>query len=256
MQFIYCFQAEWLKKKRSLASWLVIIGAFFTPAMLIIVKLVKNKTLNEINQSPKFWENHWMNSWESMSIFLLPIGIILASSLITQLEYKNNTWKQWHSTPQHYATMFFAKFTVILVMMLQFFLLFNIGIYLSAVIPGLFIKGVTYPAAPIPYAMFLKQNVLFFTACLPIIALQFLVCLQFKNFLVAVGGGLALWIASVAAISWKFGFTIPYIYGSLYFLKLGGRYKQDISIHGWAVGYFLIFTLLGYLLYATRNEKG
>ena len=31
MQFIHCFQAEWLKKKRSLASWLVVIGAFFTP---------------------------------------------------------------------------------------------------------------------------------------------------------------------------------------------------------------------------------
>jgi hypothetical protein len=256
MQFIHCFQAEWLKKKRSLASWLVLIGAFFTPAMLIIVKLVKNKTLNEINKSPKFWENHWMNSWESMAIFLLPIGIILASSLIAQLEYKNNTWKQWHSTPQHYATMFFAKFTVILVMMIQFFILFNIGIYVSGVIPGLLIKGVEYPAAPIPYAMFLKQNVSFFTACLPVIALQFLVCLQFKNFLVAVGGGLALWIASVAAISWKFGYIIPYIYGSLYFLKVGGRYKQDISIHGWALGYFLILTLLSYLLYVTKKEKG
>ena len=256
MQFIHCFQAEWLKKKRSLASWLVIIGALFTPAMLIIVKLVKNKTLNEINQSPRFWENHWMNSWESMAIFLLPIGIILASSLITQLEYKNNTWKQWHSIPQHYATLFFAKFTVILVMMIRFFILFNIGIYLSGVIPGLFIKGVEYPAAPIPYAMFLKQNAFFFTSCLPIIALQFLVCLQFKNFLVAVGGGLALWIASVAAISWKFGYIIPYIYGSLYFLKVGGRYKQDISIHGWALGYFLIITLLSYLLYVTKKEKG
>jgi hypothetical protein len=124
------------------------------------------------------------------------------------------------------------------------------------VIPGLFIEGVKYPAAPIPFTMFFKQNVLFFTACLPIIALQFLVCLQFKNFLVAVGGGLALWIASVAAISWKFGYTIPYIYGSLYFLKAGGRYKQDISIHGWALGYFIAITLLSYVLYATRKEKG
>ncbi|MGL6267164.1 MAG: hypothetical protein ACRC2O_04540, partial [Chitinophagaceae bacterium] len=65
MQFIHCFQAEWLKKKGSLASWLVIIGAFFTPIIIIIIKLIKRSTLKEINTSPKFWENHWMNSWES-----------------------------------------------------------------------------------------------------------------------------------------------------------------------------------------------
>ena len=145
MQFIYCFQAEWMKKKRSLASWLVIIGAFFTPVILIIVKLVHNKSLKENNSSPTFWEDHWMNSWESMAIFLLPMGIILAASLITQLEYKNNTWKQWHTTPQHFTTLYFAKLSVILVMMMQFFILFNLGIFLSGILPGFFVKGVPYP---------------------------------------------------------------------------------------------------------------
>jgi lantibiotic transport system permease protein len=165
MQFIHCFQAEWLKKKRSLASWLVVIGAFFMPAILILIKLIKNSTLKEINLSPKFWENHWMNSWESMAIFLLPLGIILSASLITQLEFKNNTWKQWHTTPQLYSTLFYAKLAVIIVMMFQFFILFNLGIYLSGVLPGLFIEGVPYPPEPIPYMMFLKQNVIFFIAC-------------------------------------------------------------------------------------------
>jgi len=256
MEFIHCFQAEWLKKKRSLASWLVIIGAFFTPSILILIKLIKSNTLREINMSPKFWENHWMNSWESMAIFLLPLGIILSASLITQLEFKNNTWKQWHTTPQHYTTLFMAKLAVIITMMLQFFILFNIGVYLSGVLPGLFIKGVPYPPEPIPYSMFLKQNINFFIACLPIIAFQYLISLQFKNFLVPVGSGIAFWIASVAAISWKYGYTIPYTYGSLYFLKIGGRYKQDINISGWAWGYFVAFTLLSYYFYVTKKEKG
>jgi hypothetical protein len=256
MQFIYCFQAEWLKKKRSLASWLVVIGAFFTPSMLILIKLIKSSSLKEINQSPKFWEKHWMNSWESMAIFLLPLGIILSASLITQLEFKNNTWKQWHTTPQHFTTLFLAKLAVIITMMIQFFILFNIGVYLSGVIPGLFIKGVPYPPEAIPYNMFLKQNVHFFIACLPIIAFQYLISLKFKNFLVPVGVGILLWVVSVAAISWNYGYTIPYTYGSLYFLKIDGRYKQDINILGWALGYFVAFTLLSYYLYVTKKEKG
>jgi lantibiotic transport system permease protein len=256
MQFIHCFQAEWLKKKRSLASWLVFIGAFFTPSILILIKLIKSSTLKGINMSPKFWENHWMNSWESMAIFLLPLGIILSASLITQLEFKNNTWKQWHTTPQLYSTLFFTKLVVIIVMMLQFFVLFNLGLYLSGVIPGLFIKGVPYPAEPIPYIFFLKQDITFFIACLPIIACQYLISLQFKNFLVPVGGGIILWIASVGSLTWKYGYTIPYSYGSLYFLKLEGRYKQDTNLYGWALGYFAVFTLLSYYFYLTKKEKG
>jgi len=256
MQFIYCFQAEWIKRTRSLSSWLVIIGAFLTPVILLSIKLIYYDRLKAANQNPDFWNIHWKNSWESMAIFLLPLGIILSASLITQLEYKNNTWKQWHTTPQKFTTVFFAKLAVILVMMVQFFILFNIGIYLSAIIPGFLVKGVSYPVGTIPYADFFKQNMIFFAACLPIISLQYLAGLHFKNFLVSVGCGIALWILSLASLPWKFSFTIPYTYTSLYFLRNTERFKQTASIEGWAFFYFIAFTIAGYILYVTKKEKG
>lgn len=52
--------------------------------------------------------------------FLLPMGLILATSLITQMEFRNNTWKQLHTTPQKYSTIFTAKFIVIIGLTLQF----------------------------------------------------------------------------------------------------------------------------------------
>ena len=116
MNFIYCFQAEWLKKKRSLSSWLIISGAFFTPIIVIIAKIVNSKSLYTTSIANDYWENIWRSSWESMSIFLLPMTVILTSSLITQLEYKNNTWKQLHTVPQRLTTIFFAKLFVIIVM--------------------------------------------------------------------------------------------------------------------------------------------
>src|SRR5215211_5387036 len=112
MNFALSFQSEWQKKKRSLSSWLVIIGAVFTPTIIFIYKLTRAKYIAQMNVSPTFWEDLWKSSWESMAIFLLPIGVILASSLITQLEYKNNTWKQLHTTPQSLTTIFFAKLAV------------------------------------------------------------------------------------------------------------------------------------------------
>ncbi|MEO6129980.1 MAG: ABC transporter permease [Ferruginibacter sp.] len=255
--FIYSFESEWLKKKRSLGSWLVIVGAFFTPVIIIIARLIRHTTLEGIYEKDNFWRSLWHSSWESMAIFLLPMGVIMATSLITQLEYKNNTWKQLHTLPLSYTTIFFSKLLVIVVMVLQFFILFNIGIYLSAVIPYMLVSGVHYPAANIPFAEILKEDLLFFIDCLPIIALQYLISLQFKNFLLPIGIGFGLWMGSISALSWKFGYLIPYTYSMLNFLKDGNKAATPgINIHYLAIGYFIIFTIVSYWLYVRKNEKG
>ena len=135
LSFIHSFQSEWLKTRRSLASWLVVCGAFFTPVIIIIARLMHHDRLANLYGEKGFWNQLWESSWESMAIFLLPVGVVLTTSLVTQLEFKNNTWKQLHTMPLSMTTIFFAKLSVILVMLLQFFILFNTGIYLSALIP-------------------------------------------------------------------------------------------------------------------------
>ncbi len=259
LSFIHSFQSEWLKTRRSLASWLVLCGAFFTPLIIIVARLVHHDTLPKLYASDGFWNQLWRNSWESMAIFLLPVGVVLATSLVAQLEFKNNTWKQLHTVPLSFTTIFFAKLSVILVMLLQFFVLFNIGIYLSALIPYLLVSGVPYPKASIPWMACLKQNGYFFLDCLPIVALQYLISMQFKNFLVPVGVGFLLWIAALGGISWKYGYWLPYTYCMFNYLKgqTGGRaIVPAMNIHLMAVGYCLLFTAVSYTLYLTKKEKG
>lgn len=252
---IRSFESEWLKRRRSLASWLVVCGAFFTPAIVTVAKLVRHRGLAEAGASPKYWEGLWKSSWESMAIFLLPIGVILATSLITQLEYKNNAWKLLHTTPQSLATIFIAKLAVILVMVVQFLFLFNVGIYVSGVLPGL-IFGVPYPAEPIPFARFLAEDARYLLACLPIVALQYLISLRARNFLVPVGCGMALWILSVAVLSWQYGGLIPYTYCSFNYLADQVRFRQTLPLDGLAAGYAGVFTVAAYVLYAGQREKG
>lgn len=257
--FVRAFSAEWLKKKRSLATWIVLIGGFFTPAIITVVRVIYSSDLARTYMAPNFWLRLWDNSWESMAIFLMPVGVILASSLITQIEYRNNSWKQLHATPLPYTSIFFSKLLVIVVMMFQFFVLFNIGIYLSALIPYLLVKGVSYPYAPIPAVYFIKENMFYFMDCLPIIGVQYLISLQYRNFLVPVGLGIAGWIASIAALSWKYAYLVPYTYCMFNYLKdhKGGRAATPpVNIHVWALAYFAAFVLLGYILYIGKKEKG
>ena len=75
------------------------VGGLFTPGIVIAARLVRHDRLQEIYAAANFWNSLWKSSWESMAIFFLPIGAILATSLMTQSEFKNNAWKQVHALP-------------------------------------------------------------------------------------------------------------------------------------------------------------
>ncbi|MCD6066148.1 MAG: transporter protein [Bacteroidetes bacterium] len=257
MNFIHCFRSEWLKKKNSAASWLMLIGGFFIPLIILIARMTDIDMLYRENTSLHVWEIISNRCWQFMAVFLLPMGVILAGSLITQLEFKNNTWKQVHATPQSLSVLFFAKLSVIVVMMLQFFVLFNIGIYLAGVVPSFLFRGIPYPQESIPFVAMLKLNMEFFIDCLPVIALQYLISLQFRNFLVPVGVGLALLVASMIAVSWKYAYIVPYAYCMLDFMN--NRNNPSVPgtpVHTWAFAYFMVFTGLSYILYIRKKEKG
>lgn len=259
ISFINSFQSEWLKKKRSLASWMVLVGAFFIPSVILTARMGRSQRLPALYAADDFWNALWKQSWESMATFFLPMGIILATALVTQLEYKNNAWKQLHTTPQRFSTIFFAKLTVTLIMLAGLFILFNFGIYLSAMIPLLLFKTISYPAASIPFSFFLNENIKLFIDCLPILALQYLISLQFKNFLVPVGVGFLIWILSIGMLSWEYSHFLPYSHSALdHFISSGqltGR-QFPISLQWIAAGYFTVFTIAGYILYITKKEKG
>ena len=256
--FIHCFQSEWQKQKGSLASWIVITGGFFVPASRLLLRLVNYKTLKITYSKADFWMLSWQNSWQIMAGFLLPIGIILATSLITQIEYKNNTWKQQHTLPLKLSTIFFAKLAVILTMVLEFFILFNIGNYIAVIVPYLLISGVVFPAGPFPFKILLQQSVHFFIDCLPIIALQYLLGMVFKNFIVPVGIGFILWLTVVFGAEWKYAFIMPYSYSWLYFLNGKSAFSLSgisINIDYMAIGYFIAITTIAYVIYVLKKDK-
>jgi hypothetical protein len=247
-----------LKTKRSLASWLVIAGAFFTPIIIIVARLAHYKQLPEIYRNPGFWNVLWHSCWESMAIFLLPFGLILATTLLTQLEFKNNSWKQVHVLPLTYTTIFTAKILVILLLVLQFFILFNLGYFLAAWIPYLLVSNVAWPLAEIPFTAMLRENGYFFIDSLPILALQFLISLKFKNFLIPIGVGFVFWLTALGTLSWKYGYWMPYSYGMYNFLKQnsGRAATPEMNIHWMALGYTVFFTIISYILYIGKKEKG
>jgi len=251
MTFVYSFSSEWLKKKRTAASLLTVIGSILIPLIVLIARF-DGGGLAAANSQPHIWENLYNRNWQLMGLLLLPMGVVLATSLITQLEFRNNTWKQLCTTPQSLTTIFLAKLAVILVMLIEFFLLFTFGIWLTGALPAL-VDGVPYPGEPFPARGFLNGSLKFFLDILPVVALQYALSLLFRNFLIPLGAGLALYAASMIAVHWRHGYWIPYTYSAYNFM---GQAPEKLHTHWWAAGYTVFFLGLAYILYLTRKEKG
>lgn len=256
MVILNSIQSEWIKNRHSSASWLATVGALFIPFLVLIKRLLSPQTLIESNASPTIWKMLYSQCWQYMSVFLLPMGIILTASLVAQIEFRNNAWKQVHTTPQSYMVLFLAKFCIALVMLVQFFLLFNLGIVLTGLVPALLFADVPFPVQDLPFEAFLIGNSKFFLYSLPILSLQYMLSIHIRNFMVPIGIGFALTIASLIAVSWKYGYLLPYTYCSKQFLIHDNRIDPDVNIYAWSTGYFFLFTILNYILYINRTSRG
>lgn len=252
-------RAEWLKRRRSLAGWLVLGGGLFTPLIIFAVRLRQHRGLPALYGSGAFWEKHWTESWESISILILPVMCVLIPALVAQIEYRNGTWKQVHAAPQSPASVFFAKGAVVLAMLAQLFVVLNVGIWLSGVAPVLLFDHVSAPAETLPIARFLARNLHFFAACLPALALQYALALHFRNFMVPVGAGLAMWMFALGTLSSRVTYLVPFSYpGRDYLVDAGYRsgHGLPVELSTLALGTFALFTLAGFVLFAGKKDRG
>jgi hypothetical protein len=256
--FFDALQSEWLKQRRSLSAWLVLVGGFFVPAMMLAARLWNHEDLPALHESAHYWTALWKKAWEFSAMFLLPMGTIFATSLIAQIEHRNNAWKQVHALPLSVPTIFFAKLAIILGMLLQYLLLFLAGLALVAVLPAL-LPGVGLPRAAIPFDVFLRDSLMFLAGCLPIVALQYLLSLRFRNFMVPIGAGFVLWLASLMTLPWKWGWLLPYRYTIYHYVAGLADAPLPVPKVGtaWmALGWCAVFLVAGYALFATAKQKG
>jgi hypothetical protein len=257
--YVRCFQSEWLKKKRSLGSWLIVVGALFTPTIIVVARMLHRGKLPALYAASNFWTSYWRSSWESMAIFFLPMAAILVTSLIVQIEYRNNAWKQVNTLPLSLTTIYFSKLAVVLVLMAEFFILFDVAVYVSAMVPATLLGNVSYPRAHLPLRDFVADTGRYWVASLPIVVAQYVLSLRFRNFLVPVGVGFMAWVGALAALSWKDGYILPYIYTMLAYLRDDPKTRITLpasQLNAWSIGYAVCFTLAGYLLFVNKQQKG
>lgn len=257
MMLLRSIRSEWVKKKNSLANWLVLVGGAFVPVLMFIKKCHQGNDIAAAYQKADYWQQHWMSANDPMMVVFMPMGIIMATALMTQLETKNNAWKLLHTTPQSLHHTFWGKYLVVLLMLVQLFVLYNFFTWVAGWLPALFFDKVHFPAAPLPWNWWMHTNALLFISCLPVVAVQYSVSITFRNFLIPVGAGMTLLIGSLISISWKYIYVSPYAHPSIQFLLLNHQIKPDrlpMAIQWMSLLFFAVVSLLSWGLYVYRKD--
>jgi lantibiotic transport system permease protein len=261
MNFIISTKAEIIKTRHSASFWLSLTGSIIIPLIFFLIYTLRPDSNYEKLQV-KPWEMHLLQGWQAFSAFLLPMFVILICSLIPQIEYKNNTWKQVFASPQSIGNIFFSKYVAIAIMILFLFLMFNIFMILAGVIPNLVYSKYAFLENSIDWSALLKLNFKTFVALLGIVSIQYWLGLRFRNFIVPIGIGLGLLVAAMILSPWEHIDKVPYAFPFLTFYsstssaktELTGPFLQNHELN--SIGYFIFFTILAFLDMRYRKERG
>ena len=256
MSFVTSIRAESIKVKRSSAFWLSLLGAAFIPFIFLLMYFFKPDVfVPNLGNDP--WRSHILHGWQALSIFLLPMFVILTCSLITQIEFKNNTWKQVYSSPQTLGHVFFSKLFVIHCMILFCFLLFNIFLIGSGILANLLNKKYTFFSSPVDWEMLLRTNFKSYISVLGISGIQYWLSLRFKNFIASIGIGLALLITALILMNWEHIYKVPHAFPLLTFDAVFKKRHRLLENHEWnSIAYFIAFTVLAFFDTKFRKERG
>lgn len=254
--FILNTRSEFLKSRQTAAFWLTVIGAVFIP-IVNFIKLLARPDLFV----PAFKNNPWQliinDNWQDATFFLLPLYVILATSLVVQIEYRNNTWKQVYASPRTMADIFFSRFIVIHSLILFCFILFSVSVILSSCAANLVQKGYTFFDHAVPWKSMFVLIVKTYFSILAITAIQYWLSLRFRNFIIPVGIGLGLLITGFMIHEWEHLYFHPYMYPLISFLPSFQKntafvFKAQLLDVSW----FAVVLMAAFWDMTRRKEKG
>lgn len=252
--FVINTGSELLKCRKTQAYWLTITGSAFIPLVTLIIYLSKPEIFTKnLHDNP--WMGHLNETWKPASAFLLPLYVILVTSLVVQIEFRNNTWKQVYASPRSYADIYFSKLLVIHILIASCFILFNMFLLLSGYIANIFYSDYTFFSTPVPWDRLLKSTSRLYVSVLAMTSIQFWISLRLRNYIAPMGIGIGLLICGFMIFQWDKIIYYPYMYPAVTFFK--DKLTGQMGVQGmWSLVYMAAITALSFWDTVTRREKG
>ena len=252
MNITTTLHAEFLKIRRTYLIRLCIFTAAFIPLVLFVFDNNTPQGIAEVSRDP--WNIYFKTGWRELGVIILPIFIILICTMIPQIEYRNNTWKQVMTSPQPYSHLFFSKFIMIQFLILLLLVCYNLFTAISLIGVQLFKGDVGLWQHGVDWKKQLLLNARLYVAVFGISALQYWMGMRFRNFVGSIGIGVALWIISIIVMvnfKWEHVNLLPF---SSPILVVFEQYASMIPKLLWSsAGYLVVILTVAFLEFKRRR---
>ena len=244
MSLIKSLRSEILKTKGTAPFYFTLAAAAFAPLMSMLDIILDGV---ETDNRSDILNVMLMNKFQMTGLVALPIFLILVCTLLPQVEFKNNTWKQVLTSPQTKLNVFTAKFIDVQLLIAVFFITNLVLMFLCACILHLMDPTLDVLSQPLNGYNVLMSRVHSYVSVLAICSIHFWLGLKFKNFIIPIAIGIACWFAGTIVVLQKLEFAAYFPY-SFHAYGRFPKYNPTVNIvGGTSLIYAALFLIVGFL---------
>jgi hypothetical protein len=244
-------RSEILKSKRTASFYLTLVTAAVVPFIFMLDASFDG--ISPENRSSIF-NKMFTEGFKMTGFAIFPMFVVLICTLLPQIEYKNNAWKQVLTSPQTKGNVFAAKFINIHLLILLFLIANQLFMLITAVVLHFIQPSWNVLNQPLNSYNILVDIVNTYVTLLALGTIQFWLGLRFKNFIVPIAIGISFWfIGSMLVMEFKSSFAIYFPY-SFHVYSIFPNFKSQLNTIQWtSVGYAALFLVLGFIDFKRRR---
>lgn len=246
-----------LKLRRTPALWLTLAGGALPVVLNFSIFYFKGQYL--IHPGQNSWAEYVGRSWSTAAV-LLPLFVVLLTSLVVSVEDRAGGWKHLFALPVSRLAVWLSKLLVLLALNLLAHLLF-VGLLLAAGYCLQVLRPVLHFAqsAP-PFRVIATLLARTYLSTLGILGVQYVLSKWQQGFVLPVAVGMAGWVAGLTLLRWEHVGWVPYAGPYLTLSASGHAPGQPWAVatalapHEWfGLVWFGAAAVLGYLGLRWRN---
>ncbi|MBF9141232.1 ABC transporter permease [Hymenobacter properus] len=256
VQFGRSLAADALKLRRTAALWLTLASGVLPVLLNFCILYFKGHLM--LKPGADGWIKYTSMSWQTAAV-LLPLFVVLLTSLVVGVENKAEGWKHLFALPVGRLPVWLSKLLIILglnalAQLLFVALLLAGGYLLQALRPELHLQQFAPPLRVL--GLLLGRTYL---ATLGIVGVQYVLSKWQQGFVLPVAVGMAGWVAGLTLLRWEHVGWIPYAGPMLTLLStpfkpVPGMALPTIAPHEWyQLLWFGVSAGLGYVTLRWRN---
>ena len=251
MNLLISIRSEILKTRRTASFYLTLIMAAVIPVIFFITICFDGISPESIKDP---FNAMFKVPFQLTAFVIFPLFVVMICTLLPQIEYKNNTWKQVLASPQTKANVFAAKFLSIHRLILLFLLANHFFMLLLAVVTHFIEPGLKLLLQPVDAYTIVSTGLTSYVSLLAISAIQFWIGLRSKNFIVPIAIGLAFWFVGTFMVLEAHSVYANYFPYSFHVFAAFTEQQAEINSVRWtSVGYAILFLSLGFLDFRARR---